>query len=209
MGQAVEEAAMKRMGLLWAAVLAGCAHRGGAASISPVYTTAVYELNSPRGNLGEAHLWTRGAFVGDVNGFERTVVHVGLNVKNGSTDPLLLDVAATRLEAMTADRKFVGPLPVERMTGVAEIPAGATRGMDLYFIVPEGTPPGRLSAFRLHWQIDGCGVNLGQVSSFEHKEDERYASIPFFFSPLRDPFQSPLPARDLAVSGREYRLRTF
>ncbi|HLV68468.1 MAG TPA: hypothetical protein VKY73_21780, partial [Polyangiaceae bacterium] len=88
------------------------------------YLAAEYDLEDKRGNLGEAKIWSHGAYRTEVRGDTDTVVHVGFALENSTTAPLRLVPEALYLDSATLDDGVLGRLRPVEIRGNPVVPAG-------------------------------------------------------------------------------------
>lgn len=150
------------------------------------YTAAEYEIQGRGGPLGDAKLWSRGAFVADVRGQERTVVHVGFEIENNSNESLELVSDELYLDSATLDESVVRDIPPLQLRGSTDVPPGATRRVDAFFRLPAGIQPQDADAFRIHWKIQDGTVSYAQRTPFLETPDRQ---LPYYYyTPFYDPF---------------------
>jgi hypothetical protein len=148
------------------------------------YREAIYDLLGPRGRFGEAKLWSRGAYRGPQ---KRTVVHLAIEIQNTGSDALELRSAEVRLAPVRTDERVIDELsPAE--TEVLAIPPGAIVLARLHFVLPEGTSPGEVVAFRAHWNVRGPTYGYSQYTPFmEQYRGYGYRYHYYYCDPI-DPF---------------------
>jgi hypothetical protein len=150
------------------------------------YTAAEYEIQGREGVLGDAKLWTRGAFRAEVRGQKRTVVHVGFELENNSNQPFELVRDQIYLDSATLDRAVVRDIPPTQVNGSTTVPPGATRRVDAFFSLPPGAMPHDADAFRVHWKIANGSVSYAQRTPFLETPDRQ---VPYYYyTPFYDPF---------------------
>src|SRR5262245_16090938 len=71
------------------------------------YTAAEYQIQGERGRLGEVKVWSRGAYRAEVDGAQRTVLHVGFEVDNSSDEPLTLETGKISLDYATVNERML------------------------------------------------------------------------------------------------------
>ncbi|MBI4510240.1 MAG: hypothetical protein HY698_11445 [Deltaproteobacteria bacterium] len=145
------------------------------------YTAAIYDIVTERGQVGEAKVWSRGAYRAKDG---RTVVHVAFELQSAQEGPLVLDLRRTRLDALTDGGRYT-LAPPSSVRGDAVVPPGEERRVDLYFTVPGGIHPQDLDALRLHWTAVSQGATYSQVTPFVEDDSARYA---YYYTPFYDPF---------------------
>lgn len=166
---------VKRAGSIALLLLcAGCAtsHRAFEPSAKEVAETgtgglaAVYELRT-ESRWGEVRVWSDGAELREVDGVERTFVHVGFETRNTCEARLELDLAHTRLEAIDAGPHAVDDLAASGGDGDPGTPPHQVGTFDMEFELPEGVRPTAVRGFRVHWWIHGPDGQLyEQFTSF-------------------------------------------
>lgn len=151
------------------------------------YPEAIYELVGPSGQFGEAKVWSRGAYRGPN---KTTVVHASIEIHNTSAAPIQLRSADVRLDPVRTDDGVLTEIkPAEARD--YEIPPGAIRELRFHFVLPAGTSPGEVSAFRLRWSVTSAGRSYSQHTPFV-EEYRRYGYYgygpPYPYHYFCDPF---------------------
>lgn len=146
------------------------------------YTAAEYAIASRQGDLGDAKVFTRGAYRAQVNGRDRTVVHVGFVIENNSRYPLELAPDRLLLDSATIDQRVVQDLEPVRVEGPLVIQPGDEREVNAYFALPPGTSPTDVDAFRVRWMLAANGITYAQRTPFLERQEE------YYYMPHYDPF---------------------
>ena len=167
---------MPRLLLVTALVLAGCAasrqyfeptERVRGATLQG-YPESIYELTGPQGHFGEAKVWSRGSYRGEGG----TVVHVSIEIHNTSGQNVELKSQDVRLDPVhTEDGVLTDLAPAETQT--YNVPAATIREVRLHFVLPPGTTPGEVNAFRVRWHVTNGAQAYSQLTPFV-QEDRRY-----------------------------------
>ncbi|MBL8750229.1 MAG: hypothetical protein JNK78_13770 [Planctomycetes bacterium] len=105
---------------------------------------------------GELRVWAAGTrFVPDRD--DEVELVVGFELENHGAEPLALDTAALRCEAMTTDGQAATGLVPARWTGAAEAPAGGMARIGATFLLPECRHPRDLAQFTLQFRVVANG----------------------------------------------------
>src|SRR5262245_29420532 len=99
---------------------------------------ADYPIRGPAGDLGEVKVWSRGTYRANVDGGERTVLHVAFDVDNSSDETLTLDASQIVLESGIANKHEIGELRPERLLGETTIAPRDSGTIEAYFALPAG-----------------------------------------------------------------------
>lgn len=149
---------------------------------------AIYDLRVANQRWGDIRVWSNGAETREIQGQERTVVHVGFETRNTSAHPLALDLAHSQLEAVKAGAKAIAAIPPSTTTGEPQTPAHSVGRVDFEFVMPSGVTPSDLESFRVHWWLHGPGeLVYEQFTDFVPQRTYYYRSYypyqPWFFGP--------------------------
>jgi hypothetical protein len=181
-----------------------------ATAISPEgYAAADYEMTAEGERLGDAIVWSDGAYRSKGYG-DRTVVHVGFKIENEGEEPIELDTSAVEIRAETDDRVIRKQEP-DVVEGSRTISPGGEGTVHLYFVMPSDVSPQDLDSFRVNWSADAGGLVYHQRTPFlEQRENYAYGYAPFhssfYYTPFYDPFFYPgLTHRGLIVRPFPYR----
>lgn len=161
------------------------------------HPAAAYDLNVAGARLGEARVWSAGAYEGEVDGVDRTLIHTSVEVENTSDTPIVVETDKTRLEAVSTDKRVLGattPAAVYAERGRTVVSPGETARFDLHFALPKDIGPQEVDAFRLRWSVAARGQEYTQVTPFDEFEPPTttYAYGPYpFYDPFWDPYFGP------------------
>jgi hypothetical protein len=147
------------------------------------YTAAEYELATPRGDLGDVKVWSRGARVMEVNGVSRTVVHVGFEVDNSSVWAIELEELA--MDSAMLDRQILSGIEPARIDGSTTVQPGRVNEINAYFPLPAGVSPQEVDAFRIRWRVRSPDVVYSQHTPFLENVSE---AVAYYYTPYYDPF---------------------
>ncbi|MFO7177379.1 MAG: hypothetical protein DIU78_001655 [Pseudomonadota bacterium] len=150
------------------------------------YLAAEYEIEDRNGNLGEAKVWSHGAYRTEVRGDPNTVVHVGFALENSTPAPLRLVPEQLYLDSATLDGSVIGPLRPVEIRGNPSVPAGRDAQVEAIFVMPEGVSPNDVRAFRVAWTIANGESRYIQRTPFLQAVRERVPR--YYYSPYYDPF---------------------
>jgi hypothetical protein len=160
-----------------------------ATALSPEgYVAAHYTLFTDVGRLGEAKVWSQGAYPAEMAGEQRTVLHVGFEIENYSRVPIRLEPEDVYLDSATINRSHIRNIPVASAVGLRSVRPETVGHIDLYFVLPRNVQPANVNAFRVRWTIRNGGVTYSQRTPFL-EAPARYAAVaPYYYSPFYDPF---------------------
>lgn len=184
---------MKRIGIIiTASTLVACGGSTAPQSFEPGerataqspqgYTAAEYELATSRGDLGDVRVWSRGARTMEMGGMKTTVVHVGFEVENNTTQPL--ELWDMELDSATLQRHILSGIAPARIDGDTTVQPGQVRQIQAYFPLPPGVLPHQVDAFRVRWSVRSPDVTYSQHTPFIEKED----ALVYYYTPYYDPF---------------------
>jgi len=186
-----------------------------ATAISPEgYTAADYELVAEGEHLGDAMVWSNGAYERDGD----TVVHVGFQIENVTDTPIELnsDDVQIRVQAEDTTVSVEGPTLV---SGSTVIPPGTERTAALFFELPAGISPDDVYAFRVSWAAHSGSLEYEQRTPFMEYDEPAlidpyyrggYYGSAFYYTPFYDPFVfSPFNYRPLISRPGPYRYRNY
>jgi hypothetical protein len=151
------------------------------------YTAAEYAIDGRRGELGDAKVFTRGAFRARVDGRERTLVHVGFLIENNARYPIRLRPERLRLDSATVDEYVLQNVEPTRIEGPAVVRPGDEREINVYFALPPGVDPQNVDAFRVSWALAFNGDTYAQRTPFVELK-EVYYHTPYYDPFYYDPF---------------------
>lgn len=151
------------------------------------YPAAEYAISTRAGELGDAKVFTRGAFRAEVDGRERTVVHVGFQVENNARYPVRLAPERLVIDSATINEYVLQNVQPTRIEGPAAVRPGEIREFDVYFALPEGVDPQNVDAFRVQWSLTANGMSYSQHTPFLEYEETYYHTPywdPFYYDPF-------------------------
>lgn len=159
---------------------------------------AAYDVTLPTGHAGEVLVSSGGAYRGTIDGRDRTLIHVTVEVENTSTRPMAFHLGETQLDRVLVDQgvvRSVRPIAVygERR-GRAVVAPGQTQRYEMHFALPREVAPQEVDAFRLRWSVGVAGRRYAQLTPFV--EDERrldYVAYPasYYYDPFYGPYWDP------------------
>lgn len=193
---------------LVAAMASGCAGTQyfdaaeKATGLSPEgLAAAEYDLWGQGGNLGEARVWSSGAYEGAVDGAQATVIEVVVEIENNGATPMML--GPIQLRSMRASGESFDHLRPVRVEGDAVIPARDEGRVRAYFALPERYDPEDIARFEVEWSVRQDQRVFSQRTEFLRTPDY-YAYGPYsypwwgydpFLFPARVPIHEPAGAR--------------
>lgn len=168
------------------------------------YEAAAYTIVVDGQRIGEAKVWSRGAYEADDEMGDRTIIHFGLEIENHTDVPLILVRDEFRLTGITEDSiRFSGITPV-RVDGSLRIVPGATQQVDLFFqLRGEELEPNDIGGLGLHWMIQDGG-RYAQYTPFVRDQRIYAGTVRWYYSPFYDPIHYYYPYRTIIVT-RPYR----
>jgi hypothetical protein len=131
---------------------------------------AIYPIAVPQGPVGEAKVWSSGAYETDG---DETVVRVGLEVHNTSAAPLQVDPGDLRLHVHADDYAPLSGLRPEDEVARA-VPPGGIAQLSSTFELPPGISPGDIESMRLDWRVRADGQVYAQSTPFTEEVNPRY-----------------------------------
>jgi hypothetical protein len=153
-------------GIVAVLVLSGCmgtqvfTPAANATAFSPdgASRAAEYPIEIDQHPIGDARLWSHGAYRAEVDGSTRTVVHVALLLHNTSAAPISLDDKRLSLEdVVTSDGTLYQVLPAH-VDGTTSVPPSQSAQIDALFALPSGLWPVDVIAYHVAWTVKGTGV---------------------------------------------------
>ena len=151
------------------------------------FTAAEYDLGTKEKNLGEAKVWSNGAYRKKVRGEKRTVVHVGFYIENHTDQPMTLPMDQLFLDSATLDRNVIENVPPASMEGMTTIEPHGRQRIDAYFALPRGVAPKEVDAFQVQWKLVTDDLVYSQETPFLESPEERHAGA-YYYTPFYDPF---------------------
>jgi hypothetical protein len=155
-----------------------------------------YHLRTNAGDIGTAKVWSHGAYRADVGGTDQTVIRVGFEIENTSSQPIVFDPQMTRLASVEIDKRELTDIPVSMGQGRYIINPHSEGEVDAYFILPTGVMPQQVDSFNLMWAVNSGGQTFSEFTNFNQDEYYGYYSPDYpFYGPYPyayDPFYEPL-----------------
>lgn len=152
------------------------------------YIAAEYDLRAGDRYMGEAKVWSDGAFRRQIEGATIDVIHVGFEIQNQLGSPIDFIRDQLYLSSATLGRNVVQDIRPVQVQGQLQIPAGDEQRIDAYFSLPPGTKPNDVSAFRVHWRISNGQVSYTQRTPFTASKDPQETAYFYYYTPFYDPF---------------------
>ena len=145
---------------------------------------AIYDLRVGNDRWGDVRVWSNGAEYREVQGDDRTVVHVGFETRNTIGAPLALDLAHTQLEAIQAGPRALGAVAPSTTSGEPRTAPHSVSRLDFEFTLPSGVSVGDLQSFRIHWWIHGPGeLAYEQFTDFVPQPAYYYRRYYYWYDP--------------------------
>ena len=115
-------------------------------------------------------VWSNGGYFGSSG---EPMTHIGFEIRNTSSTPIVFDGDALRLVVFGAHGALLPPARFTAVTplGPAQVPiaAGATKTLEAYFVLP--VRPRMIDAMRVHWSLKIGNAGHDQISSFTRDDD--------------------------------------
>lgn len=156
------------------------------APIPDGYAAAEYDLQSDGRDLGEAKVWSKGAYRATVGGNRYTVVELGFEIENELPQPLALQ--QLELDSLTTDNLRYEDRRPARIVGVQEIPPGDERQLTAYFFLPPQVNPNDVEAFRVEWAVGTGQLRYDETTPFLQQPEPRPTRAGYYYTPFYDPF---------------------
>ena len=116
-------------------------------------------------------VWSKGSYVGTS---DEPMTHVGFDIHNTGSEPLVFDVGDLRL-ALEGDRNR--KLPSPQLTAVTplgpekiRIPPGSSTRFDSYFQLE--TPPTAVEKMQVRWKLSAGASEAAQVTTFVRDDND-------------------------------------
>ncbi len=145
------------------------------------WPAAQYILTIDSQNAGEAKVWSEGAFDGDVDGDERTILHIGFEVENRTGGELTFDVDQCRVVDVQCDEGRIANLGANEESGKLQVAAGQVGLMDFEFVLPRNIEPRDLNAFRVEWTLSTPGGAYAQSTPFRIDSQRYYRPRSYYY----------------------------
>jgi hypothetical protein len=131
---------------------------------------AAYVVRMGGREVANVHVSSNGGYIGSSG---EPMTHVGFEIRNSATTPVVFDSDALRLVVID---KHGAPLPPTAFTSVtplgpAQVPiaAGATVALDAYFWLP--VRPRVVDTMRVQWSLTSGDERYDQTTSFVRDDD--------------------------------------
>jgi hypothetical protein len=125
---------------------------------------AVYQLAPPAN--GEVRVWSEGAECAELDGGDATRLHVGFELENNGSEPLVLESGSVHIEGMATEQGNQ-PALQPRIAVRTEAPPGKTARLDLEFAVDPEVMPRTIRGFEVHWRVVAGAEGYSQVTPFQ------------------------------------------
>lgn len=139
-------------------------------------TTEAGDPDRPSAALYAVHdaarvdVWSNGGYVGSSG---EPMTHIGFEIRNTSSTPIVFDSDALQLVVFGAHGALLPPARFTTVTplGPAQvsIAAGATKTLEAYFVLP--VRPRVIDTMRVRWALKIGDTGHDQISSFTRDDD--------------------------------------
>lgn len=176
------------------------------APIPDGYAAAEYDLETEGTDLGEAKVWSKGAYRATIDGNRYTVIELGFEIENELRQPLALQ--RIQLDSLTADNLRYQDRRPARVLGAQEIPPGEESQLTAYFFLPPQVDPNDVEAFRVEWAVGTGQVRYDESTPFLQQPEPRRTRAGYYYTPFYDPFvYDPFYHPGLRIRGRPFYYR--
>lgn len=132
---------------------------------------ASYRLRVGQRGAARVQVWSYGGYFGTS---DEPMTHIGFDIHNTGTEPLVFDVSDLRLAVEGAqDRK----LPPPKLTAVTplgpekiRIPPGASTMFDSYFELRSA--PVEVEKMQVRWKLSADSAEIEQLTTFVRNDDD-------------------------------------
>lgn len=142
-------------------------------------SAALYAVGAAR-----VDVWSNGGYVATTG---EPMTHVGFEIRNTGGAPIVFDGDALRLVVFGARGQVLSPATFTSVTplGPAQvaIPAGETRTLEAYFLLP--VRPRMVDTMQVRWSLKIADETVTETSSFTRNDD---------YPVLEPPPAAPVPA---------------
>lgn len=154
--------------------------------------------------VGQAQVWSRGAFRRD----DRTMIHVGFHLESNTESALTLDLPEVSVDRLRAGDRSLAPLVPSHVRGSTRAEPGGETSVNVYFTLPADVKPQSLDAFRITWRLKSGTEQYTQRTPFLEEVrpayDPRYSNPyyygPYYYGPYYDPwYDGPMGSRAIYV----------
>jgi len=128
-------------------------------------------------NVAVGDVWSNGGYIGSS---DEPMTHVGFELRNTSSRPIVFDADALRLSLFD---KYGAALPPARFSAITPlgpariaVGAGTTKAFDAYFVLP--VRPRVVGTMRVQWSILANDRLYDLTSNFVRDDDEAVTEPP-------------------------------
>jgi hypothetical protein len=186
--------------LVVAALAAGCgsaqhfdAAERATASSPRGDIAAEYEIGDADAPFAEVKVWAQGAYEGEVDGREVTVIEVMLEIENDGPAPV--ELTELKLDSAWASGVSFDDLQPFRVEGSRVARADGDTRLHAYFALPERYDPEDVHRFEVEWALRHAGGSYVQRTPFRQSPEYYFTTYPSLYT-YRAPFAEvpgPLP----------------
>ncbi len=145
------------------------------------YTAAQYDLWGPNGNIGEATVWSSGAYEVESGELRGTVIEVRFEIESLADQPMILSEIALDSVALGGERAS-SEVPV-RVDGERVIAPGQDSTIRAYFVIPARYEPDDIAGFRVRWELQ-----IGEDEVYTQRTPFVQAPQYAYYTPFHDPW---------------------
>ena len=154
---------------------------------------AEYDLDVEQHRLGQARVWSLGAYRDDSSGETRTLIHVGFVLHNSGEAPLRLDEKGLYLDDVVLEDSGlyrIAPLHVDSNTSV---PPDDTQRIGVLFSLPGAPMPSEIRSYRVAWAVQAGGRTYTQQTPFVQAppRERRYPYAVYYYGYWPYPWWPP------------------
>jgi len=152
------------------------------------WPAAQYTVTIEGKAAGEAKVWSEGTMKADVDGDDRTILHIGFEVENRSGGEMDFDVDRCRVvEVLGAGERFAD-LSAHEQSGVLHVGDGQVGLIDLEFVLPRDTRPRDVESFRVDWALRTGAGEFAESTPFQVDTHTRYYRPHYYHDYYYDPW---------------------
>lgn len=152
------------------------------------WPAAQYDVTIAGEDAGEAKVWSEGTMRADVNGEDRTILHVGFEIENRSGAEMHFDVDRARVVDVQGDGERFADLGAHAESGRLHIASAQVGLIDLEFVLPRGTRPTDIDVFRVQWVLGTSKGEYAESTPFRVDTQRYYRPHYDYYGPYYSPW---------------------